>query len=398
MDTSKLDRLVVVNFRLDMESPIELNTSQYTLSEGVSEAQVELSLTVGDDDSLDPGKNTLQGIIAFSVQDRAPFCTMSLSVEVWQPRMWIPNPSLEGKAGKAMQVKVEYNALDKDVDTQVQVLLEGVPPDVFAIYQEDTTLRLSADRRDTLDVTIHITGTAAPDEKLYQGQLVFTYDDGTQDVSEFSLNVVPQSILDRWWPLFLALAALMGGAVAFVTVDPLCLRCKLSGKLVYVNLQEPDIDLAGNRRTVVLSSSSQPVSGGPLPPAAVLVVRARKKQPPVVDIKQAADRVWIDGQPYQEGNKSIALRPDVTIQVGSVEVKYEALVPDYDYDIDSSTEGFDDDGLSSESMPIDEWPQSAPLDAYDDVAGDSLSVSPYDQPPTSSDEEGEEDAYGDLDY
>ena len=398
MDTSKLERPVVVNAGLDMDPslPIELNTRQLTLKAGTSETQAELSLEARDDDDLKPGKNTFQGSITFSVQNQPPFCAMSFSVEVWSERMWVPEPNLKGKAGKVMQVKVEYDTRGQPPGEPVQVSLEGVPSDAFAIDQETTTLRPLADKHGTLNVPIRIAGEAAPDQpRLYQGQLVFTYPDGTQDVSEFSLNVVPQSALDRWWPLFLGLAVLAGGVVAFIGIDPLCLRCKLSGKLVYVNLPEPDILLAGNRQTVVLSGSSQPAPEGTSPSAAMLVIRARKKESPVVDIKQVDDRVWIDGQPYQEGDKNIPLNPNMTIQVGSVEVQYETFMPDFD--IDFSMEDFDYDGLPADSVEMDDWTQSVPLDAYDVAEDDSLATSLYDQPLASEDVD-DEDAFADLDY
>ena len=388
MDTSQLKNQVVMGVKLNTAAPIELKTLVVTLPAGLADTPAELSLKVSDEADVQPGKSVFEGDIAFSVQDRSPFCSMSFSVEVWSSRIWLPEPNLEGKAGKDLQARVEYNTLGQTTVQPIKVSLVGVPSDLLAVDEESTTLTPGADKHGFLDVPIHIDPATTP--QMYTGQMVFTYPDGTQDVSDFSVTVVPLSFVDQWWPVLIGLVALLLGIVAFVVADPLCLRCKLSGKLVYPNLPaEPDIVLTGNKQAVVLRGSM----GGSPSDDVILVIRARKKKPPVMHIKQAANRVEIDGKLYQQGDRSIPLQPNAAMMVGSVQINYEGpSTLSYDYDVPDSTPEPDSGSFAGD------WSESVPIDGYDHAPDDSLSGSPYDQSPGDRDQGKGENPYANLDY
>ena len=402
MDTSELDRPVVVNVELEAGSgiPVELKTPRLTLPEGLSDTPAELDLAANGDAEFQPGWNSLTGNINFSVEGKPPFCSMSFSVDVWAMRMWLPESNLVGTAGGESSVRVEYNTLGQQTVEPVQVSLAGVSSEYFDIDEEYTTLKPEADKHSTLDIPIHIDeGTP---EDLYRGQLIFTYPDNTQDVSEFSLEVGPPP--SKWWLYLVILGAVLLVIVGFVVLDPLCLRCKLRGQFVY-----PDhaaaypIDLSGNKQVLAL----QDPSGGTPSQEIRLVLRAQKKKPPMAQIQQAPNGVEINGRQYREGEK-VELQPDMTILFDSVKVKYEvegfSTEPivvttggdPYDYDgLGGSDTSPGYDGME-DSLPTgdsyDSWRESDPVGDYDSSTNDSLSGSPYDQPDVD-----DESDYGDAD-
>ncbi len=325
MDTSELDRPAVVNATLEMAdtaAPIDLTTTRLTVAEGLPSTPAELNIAIDSEaETLFPGLNSFVGIVTFNVEDQAPFCTMDVTIDVIKERFSLVNTNLNGRPGEAVAFNVSYDTSGQTTTEPVSVSLAGVPTDMITINVDDATLTPPSGELGNLELPIQINNDVEPE--LYQGQIIFHYSDGNQDTAAFSLSVAPP--LWRGWPWLIGLLLLSAIAGGIVYVDPFCLRCKLTGALVFMNMAQPDIPLAGRRQVVNLGNQGQTTSGSN--PVAQLIIQARKNQAPVIAVKSADDRVWIEGQAYDKGAKNIQLRPDATIEAGSVELKYEALIP-----------------------------------------------------------------------
>ncbi len=391
LDTTQLVKPVVVEAILEAaDAPLALETSQFSLDKGQAGATVPLSLKASADMEARPGASTYPGTIALNVQGRSTFCVLSFTADIRGQRLWVPDLNMDGKAGDTWRMKVEYDTRGQQAPEKVTVALSGLPADRIRIDPDSAQVTLEPEKRGSLIIPLLVADEAATKgEEIYKGRVLFTHEDGTQDQSEIALTVVAPSALDRLLPFIILLLLIVAAIVIFFILDPLCWRCKLSGKLVYQNVKSSDIVLAGRQQKVTLQGSPK----ADLSPAdsAHLVIRARKKGAPVVEVKDATD-LQIGGVRYDKGHKGIVLTPNAIVEVGDAQIQYE------------HEGGFAmDDGLTSmgiePSYPLSNpWSAGYGTDDYSSGSGGE-SRQDYDLPASDS-KPGSSggDAYGDLDY
>lgn len=170
----------------------------------------------------------------------------------------------EMRAGNTVSLPIEYNTQGRSVADELPFSLSVAPvePNMVPVGPTDFTIGRPAEHTLLLppgeqgerDIVILVSKEIDIDAPTaYQGQISFACPDGTTEETTFSLTVVPPGPEIPIWP-FIVLAAVLGGGGSFVYFDPLCLRCRLRGQLVYQRApggydSEP-FPLGGRRQTV----------------------------------------------------------------------------------------------------------------------------------------------------